>query len=709
MKNLFGLESHGWTICFELARAPSFANSGCILNSVANNVNKRVILSLLSLDICLSCLSAFAQTTQAPRLQPRSAPVFSSDVQVSVTFQGGAQTVLLWNGSPMPTRPSPPQAVNPSQFTTTVPAAYLQSLGYAEVTMFDPATGVTSPPTYFFTYVPLMANALAYDPVRSLIYCSVPSTAPRFGNSIVAIDPDKGDFVKNVFIGSEPDQLALSDDSQYLYVALDGASAIRRLNLATFQPELQFPLDQGHTPNLIGGYGLYVADMKVVPGAPHSVVIARRYSGLSPDYAGTAAYDDGVIRPKITPTHTGSRKFAFGGSAAVLWGLVNNVSGMQKLIIDSTGITIASGNQFSPDIGGVSGNILRYDSGLFYTDGGMVVDPDQKTIAGKFAATGPVQPDSSLGRVFFVNAPFNDTPFLESFDMRTFVPFGVLPIPDSIGAGFLRWGANGVAMLGGASYIFDTSNAGKVFVFRTPMADPAPSIADGGIVNAATQVAGPISPGEVLTVYGERLGPPDGRGLQLDKVGHVANTLGQVQVLFDSTPGTLTYVGPTQINVIAPYAIARKSSLSVLVTNNGIPSTPVSVQVAAVNPGVFTADGSGKGAGAILNEDNSPNSPSNPATAGSIITLFGTGEGVTAQAQSDGNITGNPPPMPLAPLSATVDGIAATVLYQGEAPGLVSGVFQMNVRVPANAHSGRVAVVVQSNGLSSPAVTVAVK
>jgi uncharacterized protein (TIGR03437 family) len=525
----------------------------------------------------------------------------------------------------------------------------------------------------------------------------------------VAVNPDTGDFVKNVFIGSEPNQLALSDDSQYLYVALDGASAIRRLNLASFQPDLQFPLDQGQTPNLIGGYGLFVADMRVVPGAPNSVVIARRYSGLSPDYAGTGAYDNGVIRPKITPTHTGSREFAFGGSAAVLWGLVNNGGGMQKLTLDSTGITITNGNQFSPDIGGVLGNAIKFDSGLYYLDSGMVVDPNQKTVVGKFSASGPVQPDSSIGRVFIVGSPFNGTPSLGSFDMRTFVPLGALPVPDSIGAGLLRWGSNGVAMLGGASYIFDTSNAGKVFVFRTPMADPAPAIADGGIVNAASQAAGPISPGEILTVYGSRFGPSGGRGLQLDKMGHVANTLAQVQVLFDSTPGTLTYVGPNQINVIAPYAIARKASVSVVVTNNGIPSTPVSVQVTAVNPAVFTADGSGKGAGAFANEDNSPNSTSDPAAAGSIVTLFGTGEGVTNPAASDGNVTNSPLPTLASALSATVDGIAATVVYQGEAPGLVSGVFQMNIRIPANAHSGRVSVVVQSGALSSPAVTVAVK
>ena len=124
---------------------------------------------------------------------------------------------------------------------------------------------------------------------------------------------------------------------------------------------------------------------------------------------------------------------------------------------------------------------------------------------------------------------------------------------------------------------------------------------------------------------------------------------------------------------------------------------------------MFTADGSGKGAGAFANEDNSPNSTSNPAATGSIVTLFGTGEGVTNPAASDGNVTSNPLPALASALSATVDGIPATVVYQGEAPGLVSGVFQMNIRIPANAHSGRVPVVVQSAALLSPAVTVAVK
>jgi uncharacterized protein (TIGR03437 family) len=292
---------------------------------------------------------------------------------------------------------------------------------------------------------------------------------------------------------------------------------------------------------------------------------------------------------------------------------------------------------------------------------------------------------------------------------------GALPVLDSIGAGLLRWGSNGIAMQGGASYSFDTSNAGKLFIFRTPLADPAPAVVAGNIVNAASGKAGAISPGEALSIYGTNLegingGLATGRGLQLDRAGHVGTAVAGVQVLFDSTPGTITYASPNQVNVIAPYAIARKASVNVLVTNFGIPSAPVSMNVAAASPAMFTLNGSGSGPGAILNQDGSLNSGANPAAAGSVVTLFGTGEGVTNPAGSDGNVTAGAPPGLAVPLTATIDGSAANVLYAGEAPGLVAGVFQMNIQVPAKTRAGAaIPVVAQSGSIASPAVTVAVK
>src|SRR6266849_1799221 len=81
--------------------------------------------------------------------------------------------------------------------------------------------------------VSLATNDLVYDPGTRRIYASVPSSAGANGNSITAIDPVTGAIGPSVFIGSEPGKLALSDDGRYLYVALDGAAAVRRFNLAT--------------------------------------------------------------------------------------------------------------------------------------------------------------------------------------------------------------------------------------------------------------------------------------------------------------------------------------------------------------------------------------------------------------------------------------------------------------------------------------------
>jgi uncharacterized protein (TIGR03437 family) len=49
------------------------------------------------------------------------------------------------------------------------------------------------------------------------------------------------------------------------------------------------------------------------------------------------------------------------------------------------------------------------------------------------------------------------------------------------------------------------------------------------------------------------------------------------------------------------------------------------------------------------------------------------------------------------------------VLYAGPAPGLVSGIIQINVTLPSGTPSGNVPVVVQVGTASSQTVTVAVQ
>jgi uncharacterized protein (TIGR03437 family) len=95
------------------------------------------------------------------------------------------------------------------------------------------------------------------------------------------------------------------------------------------------------------------------------------------------------------------------------------------------------------------------------------------------------------------------------------------------------------------------------------------------------------------------------------------------------------------------------------------------------------------------------NSSSKPADKGHIVMLYATGEGQTTPGGVDGRPANGIYPQPLGPVTAQVNGKDAEVLYYGAAPGLVAGVMQVNVRVPADAPSGNVSVVIKTGADSS--------
>jgi uncharacterized protein (TIGR03437 family) len=128
-------------------------------------------------------------------------------------------------------------------------------------------------------------------------------------------------------------------------------------------------------------------------------------------------------------------------------------------------------------------------------------------------------------------------------------------------------------------------------------------------------------------------------------------------------------------------------------------------------PGIFAANSTGRGPGAILNQDNSVNTANNPATKGQAVVLFATGEGQTTPEGIDGKIIGTDLRKSLLPVSVKVGGIDCRVEYQGSAPGLVAGVFQVNVRLPDSVPSGAaVPVSLQiGNAVSQDGITVAIR
>lgn len=204
-----------------------------------------------------------------------------------------------------------------------------------------------------------------------------------------------------------------------------------------------------------------------------------------------------------------------------------------------------------------------------------------------------------------------------------------------------------------------------------------------------------IAPGEVLTIFGTGIGAAQLTTLVIDSTGKVSTTLAGTRVLFDGTAAPILYTSKDQISVVAPYNVAGKSKTTITVTSPGILITPVTLNVATANPGIFTLDASGKGDAAIVRTDGSVVSTAAPAQAGDVLSLFGEGYGVASPALADGAIVGLTLPLPTAKTSLLIDGQTVDTLYAGGAPGITNGVLQVNFRVPtlsAGSHSIQVQV-----------------
>jgi len=164
---------------------------------------------------------------------------------------------------------------------------------------------------------------------------------------------------------------------------------------------------------------------------------------------------------------------------------------------------------------------------------------------------------------------------------------------------------------------------------------------------------------------------------------------------------------------VAPFEIAGQSTVQLAITQTNGQSLTTTLPVVQSNPSIFSANSSGTGQGAILNNaDLTRNSAANPATLGSVIALYATGTGVTKPASVDGSLTsGTNPPMVAQPVTVTIGGQNAQVLYQGAAPGLVAGISQINVQIPSNITPGPSVPVTLAvgNTQSQNSVTIAVK
>jgi uncharacterized protein (TIGR03437 family) len=140
----------------------------------------------------------------------------------------------------------------------------------------------------------------------------------------------------------------------------------------------------------------------------------------------------------------------------------------------------------------------------------------------------------------------------------------------------------------------------------------------------------------------------------------------------------------------------------VIAVANGALSTPDSIQISAVVPGLAAnADGTV----IAQHADGSLISATSPAKGGEVVIAYLSGLGSTSggDVTSGGASPGGDLATPIVRPTLTVGGANAKIEFVGLTPGLV-GLYQMNFDVPAGLTSGDVDIVVTQSGTASSRV-----
>ncbi|HEX6793354.1 MAG TPA: glycosyl hydrolase family 28-related protein, partial [Casimicrobiaceae bacterium] len=240
---------------------------------------------------------------------------------------------------------------------------------------------------------------------------------------------------------------------------------------------------------------------------------------------------------------------------------------------------------------------------------------------------------------------------------------------------------NGTQLFNQVSIVSATSvNADWQSVNTITFVPPGPTPAApviAAVVHAATGQAGPVAPGEILSIQGQGLGPPNAIAGQATAYGRLQKDVANVRALFDGVPAALLSVSATEVLAIVPYFTYWKDATNLQLEYQGVQSAPVTLALVDASPGIFQAT--------VANADRSPNAAANPAQRGSMVTFLATGEGQTDPAGVDGQVSGSDQlPTPRGAVAVSIGGEPAQLLSASEAPLSAAGKLQVSVVVPAS-------------------------
>ena len=309
------------------------------------------------------------------------------------------------------------------------------------------------------TILDVWTNDLVYDQVTDKLYASIPSNNGSNGNSLGIINLEDYILENTVYIGSEPNALAVSDDGQFIYATLKGAPMVSQYIVDAQQLGIQFTVGDS---NFVGP--LYPYDIEVMPNNPNTVAVSRIAQSSSGFY-GTAIFDSGVIRDINTSSiYPNNYSYVINFlNDSVLYGYNNHSTGFDfnGAKIDSSGIY-----QFcnvGNIIQGFSMREMEIVDNRVYFDYGGVVDVSNNEdpyLAGTFLeAGGRVAYDDSYHLVCFaMNAMWSEDIYFKRYSPDNFLLVDSLKIENVIGEVLdLEYCGNG-------TYAFNTDEGKLVII-----------------------------------------------------------------------------------------------------------------------------------------------------------------------------------------------------------------------------------------------------
>ncbi|MBS1872995.1 MAG: hypothetical protein JSU00_07255 [Acidobacteria bacterium] len=233
------------------------------------------------------------------------------------------------------------------------------------------------------------------------------------------------------------------------------------------------------------------------------------------------------------------------------------------------------------------------------------------------------------------------------------------------------------------------------------------------VVNGASFGDG-LAANTLITIFGSNLAA--GNAKRTVDAGYMVNgafpkALGCIAVEIDGKRAPITYSQGDQINLQVPTTantgpvrlqlIANPDTIYAMVTD------PMTIQLASAAPAFFTFNGKSVAAQFAgtrdIVADTAVAATGKFAKAGDVVTLYGTGFGPTSPAVSAGEVATGQSKLASA-VTVMIGGVAvadADVQYVGLSPSSISGLYQLNVKVPAGVKDGNAAVVLQVGSLKT--------